>query len=259
MEDKAANEPMMITVSVVSHGQWHLVSQLLTDLRSHCNSTTIELILTLNIPEVVTLDQADYDFSVRIIRNPQPKGFGANHNAAFAQANGQFFCVINPDIRFTSCPFSNLLACFSDSSVGIAAPLVLSPEGQPEDSARRFPTPWKILGKLKTRHDRPDYSLDGGMVPVDWCAGMLLLFPANVYANLRGFDERYFLYYEDVDICSRLTLSGFKVVMSADTHVVHHAQRSSHRQIRYMFWHVRSILRFFLSPVYRRLRGGGWI
>ena len=248
---------MMITVSVVSHGQWPLVAKLLEDFQSSCTDFAFELILTLNIPEPAVFDAADYDFPVQIIRNLKPKGFGANHNTAFAQSRGHYFCVMNPDIRFSACPFGGLLASFVDPSVGIAAPLVLGPTGQLEDSARKFPTPKKILGKLTSGSQQADYPSDGEVRVVDWCAGMLLLFPKQVYAELQGFDERYFLYYEDVDICARLSLSQRQVAWCTQTQVVHHAQRTSHRQFKYTVWHIRSIARFFLSPVFRQLRGAG--
>jgi N-acetylglucosaminyl-diphospho-decaprenol L-rhamnosyltransferase len=257
MGKQSVKSSMMITVSVVSHGQWPLVAKLLDDFQASCASFAFELILTLNIPELADFDAAVYNFPIRIIRNPQPRGFGANHNAAFSRAVGRYFCVMNPDIRFDSCPFGGLLASFSDPSVGIAAPLVLGPNGQLEDSARRFPTPGKILAKLTSGAQPADYASDGPVRAVDWCAGMLLLFPSQVYAELQGFDERYFLYYEDVDICARLSLSQRQIMWCTDTQVVHHAQRTSHRHIKYTWWHVRSIVRFFLSPVYRRLRGVG--
>jgi N-acetylglucosaminyl-diphospho-decaprenol L-rhamnosyltransferase len=71
---------------------------------------------------------------------------------------------------------------------------------------------------------------------------------------LHGFDERYFLYYEDVDLCGRLCLAGLRVVVCPDSQVVHHAQRSSRRSLKYLRWHLASMLRFFLSPVYRQLK-----
>jgi len=259
MENKTTEKCLMVTVSVVSHGQWSLVSRLLDDFQASCTGHAIELVLTLNIPELVALDETTYNFPIRVIRNLRPKGFGANHNAAFVQSKGHYFCVMNPDIRFDSCPFEGLLAPFADPAVGIVAPMVTGPVGQIEDSARKFPTPSKILGKMASGPPQPDYSLDGSSVAVDWCAGMLLLFPRQVYEDLKGFDERYFLYYEDVDICARLRLSRRQVIWCIDTRVVHHAQRASRRQFKYGLWHLRSMARFFLSPVYRRLRSAGLV
>ena len=81
-----------------------------------------------------------------------------------------------------------------------------------------------------------------------------MVFPSEIFGKLGGFDERYFLYYEDVDLCGRLRLRGHEVVLNPKAQVIHHAQRSSHGNLRYMAWHLRSMARFFLSPVYWRLR-----
>src|SRR5687767_11624034 len=93
-----------ITVSIVSHGQNKLVNRLLADLGERC-STVLNVILTENIPDPVPLDFALSKHRLERILNPRPKGFGANHNAAFARSTAQFFFVVNPDIRLIVDPF----------------------------------------------------------------------------------------------------------------------------------------------------------
>jgi hypothetical protein len=88
----------------------------------------------------------------------------------------------------------------------------------------------------------------------DWVAGMFMLFPRDVFLKIGGFDERYFLYYEDVDLCARLTLADYKILLCSTVSVIHDARRSSHKNLRYMRLHSTSMLRFFLSDVYRQLR-----
>lgn len=254
MEKIGRSDPLPISVSVVSHGQLPLIVNLMQDMQASCVGKNFELILTLNVAEVDVLDTAQFSYPIKIIRNTRPKGFGANHNHAFRVAVGSYFCVVNPDIRFDSCPFSRLLAGFECPGVGVVAPLVLSPEGRVEDSARRFPTPATILSKLFFRPQLPDYSFQDGSRMVDWAGGMFMVFPRSVFQNVNGFDERFFLYYEDVDICARLSLIDLQIWVCAEAQVVHHAQRSSHRDLKYMVWHLGSMLRFFMSPVYRQLK-----
>jgi hypothetical protein len=88
----------------------------------------------------------------------------------------------------------------------------------------------------------------------DWVGGMAMLFPRAVFERLGGFDSRYFMYYEDVDICARTWLLGYHVIQCPMAKVVHDAQRSSHRSFKYLRWHLTSMCRFFLSPVYWRVR-----
>lgn len=242
----------LVSISVVSHGQIALAKELLGDIAAHCDAG-IEVILTLNIPEELPFSAGDYPFALTVIRNQAPKGFGANHNQAFRAAGGEFFCVLNPDIRFGADPFPALRACLADRSAGVAAPLVLGSDGGIEDSARRFPSPLRILCKVFGGCRGGDYAVGEEPIHPDWAGGMFLLFPRALFERLGGFDERYFLYYEDVDICARLTLLGRRVVLCPRVRVVHHARRSSHRDIRYLRWHLKSMMRFFLSPVYWRL------
>ncbi len=244
---------ILVSVSVVSHNQIGLVKGLLSDMAKYCPAGVVEVILTLNLSEELPFSESDYAFPIKVIRNSAPKGFGANHNQAFQSAEGQFFCVVNPDIRFGDDPFRVLLACLADSSAGVAAPLVLGSDGGIEDSARRFPSPFRILCKAFGGCRGSDYVIGDKPVHPDWAGGMFMLFPRGLFERLGGFDERYFLYYEDVDICARLRLLGYEVVLCPQARVIHHAQRSSHRSFRYLRWHLKSMMRFFLSPVYWRL------
>ena len=245
-----------ISISVVSHSQIGLVAQLLGDLQKHCQSSSFELILTLNLGETLPFVLDTFSYPIKLVRNAVPMGFAANHNQAFTHAAGRNFCVVNPDVRLSSDPFGALLACLSDSSVGVAAPVVLGKNGDVEDSARRFPSPLRILCKVFGGCGGPDYALVNGPIYPDWVGGMFMLFPRGIFERLGGFDERYFLYYEDVDICGRLRLLGHEVAVCPQAKVTHHAQRSSHGSFRYLRWHLRSMARFFLSPVYWRLQFG---
>jgi GT2 family glycosyltransferase len=223
-------------------------------MQLHCGAMNIELILTLNTEEDVELNVRLFSFPIRIIKNAVPKGFGANHNQAFWVASGRYFCVVNPDIQFDACPFLGLIAGLTDTAAGVAAPLVFGVDGNIEDSARHFPSPTRIWKKLFGKPLQPDYVFQINVQAVDWAGGMFMMFARPVFEQLNGFDARYFLYYEDVDICARLGLLDRQVVVCPQVRVTHHAQRSSHRHLKYLVWHLRSMSRFFLSPVYRQLK-----
>jgi GT2 family glycosyltransferase len=250
----AFDQTPVISVSIVSHGQASLVGEALADLARQIDPASIEVILTLNIPEPLPFAVADFPFPIKRIDNPSPQGFGTNHNAAFRLAGGKWFCVMNPDIRLNSNPFPALLACLAQPGAGVAAPLVLGVNGEIEDSARRFPSPLKIVCKTWGGCSGSDYAITDQPVYPDWVGGMFMLFPRSIYEAAGGFDQRYFLYYEDVDLCARLRLQGNLAILCPRARVVHHARRSSHRNFRYLRWHLGSMMRFFLSPVYWRVR-----
>lgn len=242
-----------LTISVVSHGQIDLIASLLHDIDEHCRASSVELILTLNVEETLPFAADSFSFPIKIVRNPAPLGFAANHNQAFAHATGKYYCVMNPDIRFSKDPFPALLSCLQNPSIGVVAPVVIGESGATEDSARRFPTPLKILCKVFGGCRGSDYVVKDEVVFPDWVAGMFMLFRREVFEKLGGFDQRYFLYYEDVDLCARLRLHGYEVAMCPAAKVVHLAHRSSHRNLKYMKWHLASMLKFFFSPPFMKI------
>ena len=235
-----------VTVSVVSHAQNALVNQLLEDLAARC-APGLKVIVTENVPdgEPLRLSQVSHEFE--IIRNTRAKGFGANHNAAFARCRTEFFCVANPDIRLPADPFGPLSATLSAPRAGAVAPLVLSVQGSVEDSARRYPTLASLVRKAFTKGAKPDYAIDQGAMEVDWVAGMFMLFATEAFRAVGGFDERYFLYYEDVDLCRRLRRAGWPVIYDPGATVIHDARRASRRSLRLAFRHLSSAVRFLAS------------
>ena len=242
------------TLSIVSHGHRADIRELLQDL-AQLSRSDFDVILTLNLPEALPLDLATLPFQVKVLNNPTPKGFAANHNAAFAHNNGLYFVVLNPDIRLIGDPFPALLDYITHAPRSICAPLVVNKAGQLEDSARRFPTPFFLLKKLYNKLSgsvlSPDLIAenDQALFP-DWIAGMFIVIPQATYQELGGLSERYHMYYEDVDFSLRARLHGFQIVVVKGAQVIHEAQRDSHRKLRHLLWHLSSILRFFLSKGY---------
>jgi N-acetylglucosaminyl-diphospho-decaprenol L-rhamnosyltransferase len=236
--------PPTFTISVVSHRHGPLVSALMEDLARDC-AASIEVILTLNVPEPLDFSRRDLPFPLKLIRNDAVQGFGANHNAAFRHVRTECFCVVNPDIRLAMNPFPALLDALRVPDIGVAAPLVRDPQGRIEDSARRFPTLGVLLRKLAGASLPLDYAFDAPLVFPDWVAGMFMAFRSEVFATLRGFDEGYFLYYEDVDLCARAWSNRLRIALVTAASVTHDAQRASRRDLRHALWHARSALRYF--------------
>lgn len=232
-----------ITLSVVSHRQNALVNALLEDVRRVC-ANRVKLVLTENVPDPIPFVTGGLSCPVEVIANDRVKGFGANHNAAFSRCTTAYFCVCNPDIRLPSDPFAPLLEALAAPRAAVAGALVRSPTGSIEDSARRFPTAWSLLKKFFVDRRKAEYPIDRGPLEVDWVAGMFMLFRSDAYRALAGFDEAYFLYYEDVDLCRRLHAAGKTVIYQPAAEIVHDARRASRRDARLAMHHLGSVVRF---------------
>lgn len=243
---------MPLLVSVVSHQQADLVFQLLKDFQNHCLHKEMEVIVTINVEEKIPFKPEDFDFKLLVVQNDHPRGFAANHNAAFKLRGSDFFCVLNPDIRLTLDPFPILLDTASDRKTGVVAPLIKNNEEGIEDSARRLPTPFRLFMRFWRRWKgvSVDYPIGNTLIFPDWVAGIFMLFPSRVFSEMNGFNERYFLYFEDVDLCSRLRMAGYQIILDPRVSFIHNARRDSHANWQYFKWHIFSGMRFFSSIVF---------
>ncbi|RUR67407.1 glycosyltransferase [Variovorax guangxiensis] len=238
-----------ITISIVSHGQLALVLPLLEQLDRHSRAVIDKVLLTLNIPEADVLAGRSWGFRVERIENANPKGFGANHNQAFERCGTEWFLVLNPDIRFDNDVLSPLLAQAA-TDAGLLTPRILEPGKTEPEPHRALLTPLEIVGRKKPGYVRPT-------VPA-WIPGLFMLFRSKAYQQVGGFDEKFFMYGEDFDICARTRLAGWKLQVGENLLARHDAQRESHRSRKYLYWHVTSLLKVWLSASfwrYLRLQG----
>lgn len=234
------------TLSIVSHGHGPLVRQLLRDLAIQDDIAEWLVVLTLNIPE--DIDEEDLrGLRATIVRNKNPKGFGANHNAASAVAEGDLFAIVNPDIRL---PTTDLLVQFASMEWDtpqpvLRAPIVIAPDGTREDSVRRNLSVPNLIHRARNRTS--GWEADPESSDFFWLAGMFLIAPLITFRALGGFDERFRLYCEDYDLSARWRLAGGRVEVIKTVEVVHDARRDSRRSFRHMRWHVASLLRVWRS------------
>ena len=235
----------VVSISVVVHGQGDLVARALADLADFADAIRFEVVLTKNIPEQLPFSAAHFPYPLKVLENAAPRGFGANHNAAFRLARGERFCVMNPDIRMPVDPFPVLLEEMERREATVIAPAVLSPAGQIEDSVRKFPTPTSLVLKmLGKKNGRYPFKLGDDTFAADWVGGMFMLFRTEDYRRIGGFDEDFFLYYEDVDICARLWKAGHEVLACPKAQVIHEARRASRHNLQYTRWHIASMVRY---------------
>lgn len=249
-----------LTLSVVSHGHGAMLARLLQQLDQQASLKGVRVVVTLNLPNEV-FDETPYRrLDLVVVRNDAARGFGANHNTAFLRCETRWFGVLNPDLQLADRePFTRLMASATQlERAGVIAPNVVGSTGQPEDSVRGNLT----LRSLATRQ------LLGRRAPLDvrnpaqrgtkfyWLAGMCLLIDAAAFRNIGGFDERYFLYCEDYDLCARLYNANYAIKWEGEVRIIHEAQRDSHRSMRHLRLHLTSLLKVWLSSAFWRVTIG---
>jgi N-acetylglucosaminyl-diphospho-decaprenol L-rhamnosyltransferase len=232
-----------VTVSVVSHRQTDLVAQLLSDLKLHCGESVAKVVVTHNTPDPLISNPPDCPFPIVTVRNAIALGFGANHNQAFEQCDSDWFLVINPDVRVRSNVIAELLQR-AKPSTGMLAPQELDESCHLVQNLRGVITPWEVIQRkiLKRSPHRP---INGG-----WVKGMFMLIPSQVFRSIQGFDERYFMYCEDFDLCARIITTGRTVDHYSDLKVIHAWQRDSHKSPIIFFHHIKSLCLMWTSKVF---------
>ncbi len=195
---------------------------------------------------------------VKIIQNVKPRGFGENNNKGVAASSGDYIAIINPDIEFIDDSLDRLIIWMEShkDQYGIIGPKLLNPDRTVQYSARTFMTAKKFFFRaLSYGNDQTHFGKVGDYLcrdldmdklqPVNWVMGAAMFASRDFYYELGGFDEDYFLYMEDEDLCLRSWKAGKPVIFAGNFSVVHNHLRKSRKIGKAMFKHFKSLYTFF--------------
>jgi GT2 family glycosyltransferase len=201
--------------------------------------------------EAVVIDNASSDGSgdladgrdprVTVIRNAVNVGFGRGINQGLAAMTAPLALIVNPDCRVCRGAIARMRAELSaHDRCAIVGPRILDPDGAEQGSARGDPDmltglfgrtsalrrllPWLPISQRNVVDDAP---VDGCSRVVDWVSGACMLARRDALQQVGGFDERYFLYWEDADLCRRLRGRGYEIRYAPAATAVHTVGRSS--------------------------------
>ncbi|MBI4886425.1 MAG: glycosyltransferase family 2 protein [Acidobacteria bacterium] len=203
--------------------------------------------------EAVVVDNASSDGSgavvsefaphARLLRNNGNVGFARGVNQGLAATSGRFVLIMNPDCRLVAGAFEALHAELDRSpGCAIAGPRILDPDGTVQGSARGDPDMFtglfgrttllrRLLPGLRVSRRNvlsdADIGPGGGSITVDWVSGACMLARRGALEDVSGFDERYFLYWEDADLCRRLRARGYEVRYVPGATAIHRVGQSS--------------------------------
>ena len=224
--------------------------------------------------EVIVVDNASKDSSpqfirrhfpqVKLIENEKNLGFGKAANIAYEISASEFCLFINPDIIIQPLSIRNLWEYLRDHrNVAIVFPKLRNIDGSLQYSCRTFYTIPVVLlrrtglGKLfpNSRIIRDHLMMNwdhSSPREVDWALGASMMVRKSAVANGKPFDERFFLYFEDVDLCYRTKMAGWNVIYYPKAEMVHHHVRhSAGRGLnRAKIEHVKSWIKFTVKHAF---------
>lgn len=225
--------------------------------------------------EVIVVDNASSDGTallveerfphVTVVRNDFNKGFAAAINQGAGAAGGRYLFLINPDSILKDDGLSRALTFLDGNGrVGAAGCRIINPDGTIQLSCRSFPSygtiffsRYSIMSRLfpNNRFSRRFLLSNrdhGAPMAVDWVSGAAMLLRKTALDDAGGFDEAYFLFIEDIDLCWRLRRKGWQVCYIPYPTVLHHIGKSSEKiRLKSIYYHHRSIYLFY-SKHYRR-------
>ena len=234
---------MDLSAVLVNYNSGPDLTQALQSIAAECGS----------LPwEAVVVDNASSDGSgavaeafgppVRLVRNRENVGFGRGINQGIAASTGSLVLIMNPDCRLTPGSIAAMRGELeAHSECAVAGPRVLDPDGSVQGSARGDPDmltglfgrtgPLRRLlpGLAVSTRNVMDEAIrgDARSAVVDWVSGACMLARRDALQSVGGFDERYFLYWEDADLCRRLRSRGYHVRYVPGSTVVHRVGQSS--------------------------------
>ncbi len=223
--------------------------------------------------EVFLVDNASHDGSARLaaskhteihlVENPDNRGFSAAVNQGVRWSRAPFVFLLNPDAEVSAGTIGGLAKLARERPrIGAIGPMIRNPDGTVYLSGRKFPTVGEAVGHAFIGPFRPDNRFSRAYAladwdrsterEVDWVSMSCMLLRRTALDDVGLLDERFFLYGEELDLCTRLRDAGWKVLFTPEVEVAHEGGVSTGRSRRMHLIHSRSIYLYFAK---HRVRG----
>ena len=181
-------------------------------------------------------------------------GFGKAHNLVLDKLNSHYHIILNPDVEFNEFIIPVLVKQLElNDDVAFCSPKVVYPDKELQYICRKHPTFFDLLNRklnlIKNKVYENEYrgiGLNKAFFP-DFIHGCFMFFKTESFKDLNGFDERFFLYMEDADICRKIDNLGKKKLYYPDIEIIHQHQKGSSKSAKLFFHHISSAFKYFLK------------
>ncbi len=244
-------------IAIVSHGHFDFIEKN-EELIQIAAIDNVHVIIKDNIKENRLEKYARSNF-FEYLTTDKVLGFGQNNNFIFNYARqslnaseNDFFIIFNPDVIISVDEFKNLIVSLRTYKGSFFAPNLYKNDNfvESENSVRYFPKFIDLLNPFFIKPINSPYNkalLSDGAV-VEWASGAFLCIKCSAFELIDGFDEKYFMYYEDVDLCYRLNKNNISLIFLKNVKAVHKGEYKN-RSIfsKHFLWYINSLVRFLFT------------
>lgn len=256
-----------VSILIVHTFEKPLLRQTLRGIRRAAPKIAYEVVVIDNNPSAGVEKMLKDEFQdVRYVQNDSNKGFGGGMNVGIRASRGRYVLIFNPDIIVQPDSLEKMVAYMDEhQDIGILGPKLLNPDGSLQYTCYRLPTlmlpvyrrtplgklPFakKVIEEYLMVHENHDVVVD-----VDAMIGAALFSRRSMLEEVDLFDERYFLYYEDNDLCRKFWEAGYRVVYYPDVFMMHYHRRATadgglFQQIlnKFTWIQIHSFIKYYLK------------
>lgn len=186
-------------------------------------------------------------------------GFGGGNNFAMSQAKkSDYILLVNPDLYLEENSISDMLTfARSKPNLGIFTGKITYPNGSLQRLNKKNPTVYGLMGrrfpflqkisiitKAVKEYEMSDMNYESEM-DIEFISGCWMLIPYHVWYEVKGFDPRFFLYFEDADLTRRIKNLGYRTLYAPSARAIHEYQRGSHKSFKLFILFIRSMIQYF--------------
>lgn len=220
----------MVSIIILSYNTKELLKNCLTSVLRYANDVSYQVIVVDNASSDGSPEMVAKEFSqVKLIKNKTNVGFAKGNNIGVEQATHKYVLFLNSDTLLRDNSIKGMTEILEkDDTVAVVGGKLENSDGSTSKSFGSFYGIWDVI-KMLFGNDRQQTSHPQTTQHVDWVSGGFMLIRTDVFRKLNGFDEHFFMYIEDMELCYRINKLKYGIMFYPEAKVLHKAQGSSNR------------------------------
>ena len=252
-----------LSLTIVAYNNYEDIKNAITTIEEYTNKSISKTIYIVDNGSCVSKTKNIDDFKlfvkkyddIEYIDAKSNLGFGKGHNFVLDKINSKYHAIVNPDVLFKEDSFSKIIEYMDNNNdVGMVIPRIVDENGELQKVYRKEVTIQDMFIRLfcsklfPNRMDKvtlqdKDFTKE---FQVPFGQGSFLVIRTSLFKDLKGFDDRFFMYMEDADLCKRVNQNS-KLMYFPYTEVIHKWERGSHKNIKLFKYHVKSMMKYFIK------------